>query len=68
MNCMLCCHLVSDGDKKNAIVVRVFNNNITMATMDRDNEVMSIQVAAAINVAINAYNGASDTARCCYIQ
>ena len=52
---MLCCHLVSDEDKNDAIVVRVFNSNITMATVDRDNEVMAIQVAAAINVAAPVY-------------
>ena len=55
MNCMLCCHLVSDEHKSDAVVVRVFVNSVTFATVDRDTEVMSIQVAAAINVAAPVY-------------
>ena len=53
---MLCCHLVSDKDKKDAVVIRIFiDGGIAGITMDRDAEVMAIQVSANIKVAQPVY-------------
>ena len=55
MNHMLCCHLVSDKDKKDAMVIRIFVCGMKGISRDRDTEIMAMQVAAHIKVAQPVY-------------
>ena len=56
MNQMMCCHLASDKDKKDAVVIRIFLHGYSAdITIDRDMEVMAIQVAAHIKIGQPAY-------------
>ena len=55
MNHMLCCHLVSDKDKKDAMVIRIFVSGAQGVIMDREMEILAIQVAAQINVGQPVY-------------
>ena len=54
---MLCCHLVADVDKQDALVVRVFGqpNPAMGMSMDRSTEVMCLQVAAHIKIGQPVY-------------
>ena len=55
MNHMMCCHLVSDKDKEDAMVIHIFVAGIKDIPLDRDTEVMAMQVSAHIKVAQPVY-------------
>ena len=55
INQMMCCHLLSDKGKKDAVVIRIFIQGMTGVTIERNTEVMAIQVAAHIKIGQPAY-------------
>ena len=52
---MLVCHLATDGDKEDAVLLRIYGALGSGLKIDRDVEIMCLQVAAAVKVGQPVY-------------